>query len=83
MKRVRISCLISGGLKLQGFLILVFEFDATYVIIRHVQRINKWKADQVAFEVLWRFCDIKRLEKTISTNRFVIFDNKKYSYIFE
>jgi lipoprotein-releasing system permease protein len=31
------------------------EFDATYVLgdIRHMQRINKWKADQVgAFEVL-------------------------------
>jgi lipoprotein-releasing system permease protein len=30
------------------------EFDATYVLgdIRHMQRINKWKADQVgAFEV--------------------------------
>lgn len=40
------------------------EFDATYIIgdIRHIQRINKWKADQVgAFEVF--IDDFKKIEE--------------------
>lgn len=40
------------------------EFDATYVIgdLRHIQRINKWKADQVgAFEVF--IDDFKKIEE--------------------
>lgn len=67
------------------------EFDATYIIgdIRHIQRMNKWKQDEVgAFEVF--VDDFSRIqaigekvyEKTSST-----LDSKtiveKYSYIFE
>jgi hypothetical protein len=41
--------LISGDLKLSEFLILVFRIRCDLCIrdIRHMQRINKWKADQV------------------------------------
>jgi lipoprotein-releasing system permease protein len=67
------------------------EFDATYIIgdIRHIQRMNKWKPDQVgAFEVFVNdFDNIEAIgekvyEQTTSTQ-----DTKtiveKYSYIFE
>ena len=67
------------------------DFDATYIIgdIRHIQRINKWKPDQVgAFEVFADdFTNIKSIgeqvyEQTSSTlaTKTII---EKYSYIFE
>lgn len=67
------------------------EFDATYIIgdIRHIQRINKWKPNQVgAFEVFVNdFDNIEAIgekvyEKTTSTQdtRTIV---EKYSYIFE
>jgi lipoprotein-releasing system permease protein len=67
------------------------EFDATYIIgdIRHIQRMNKWKPDQVgAFEVFVSdFNNIEAIgekvyEQTSSTQdtRTIV---EKYSYIFE
>lgn len=67
------------------------EFDATYIIgdIRHIQRMNKWKPNQVgAFEVFVNdFDNIEAIgekvyEKTTSTQdtRTIV---EKYSYIFE
>jgi lipoprotein-releasing system permease protein len=67
------------------------EFDATYIIgdIRHLQRINKWKSDQVgAFEVFVDdFNNIKtkgeevyeQTSSTLNTQTIV----EKYYYIFE
>jgi lipoprotein-releasing system permease protein len=67
------------------------EFDATYIIgdIRHIQRINKWKADQVgAFEVFVDdFEDIKPVGDQVYQQTGSTLDTKtiieKYSYIFE
>jgi lipoprotein-releasing system permease protein len=67
------------------------EFDATYIIgdIRHMQRINKWKPDQVgAFEVFVDdFDDIKRVGDQVYQQTGSTLDTKtiieKYSYIFE
>lgn len=67
------------------------EFDATYVIgdIRHMQRINKWKPDQVgAFEVFVKdFDDIKPVGDQVYQQSGSTLDTKtiieKYSYIFE
>ena len=67
------------------------EFDATYIIgdIRHIQRMNKWKPDQIgAFEVFVNdFNNIEAIgekvyEQTSSTQdtRTIV---EKYSYIFE
>lgn len=67
------------------------DFDATYIIgdIRHIQRINKWNADQIgAFEVFVNdFNEIKSVgnlvyEKTSSTldTETIV---EKYSYIFD
>lgn len=67
------------------------EFDATYIIgdIRHIQRMNKWKPDEVgAFEVFVDdFNNIEAIgqkvyEQTTSTQdtRTIV---EKYSYIFE
>lgn len=67
------------------------EFDATYVIgdIRHVQRINKWKKDQVgAFEVFIEdFAQIKEIGNKVykeipSTYNSVTIEEKFFS-IFE
>lgn len=67
------------------------EFDATYILgdIRHMQRINKWKPDQVgAFEVFIDDFDkieavgeqvYKETGSTLDTKTIV----EKYSYIFE
>jgi lipoprotein-releasing system permease protein len=67
------------------------EFDATYVLgdIRHMQRINKWKSDQVgAFEVFVSDFDnieetadqvYKKTGSTLDTKSII----EKYSYIFE
>jgi lipoprotein-releasing system permease protein len=67
------------------------EFDATYIIgdIRHMQRINKWKPDQVgAFEVFVDdFDDIKSVGEAVYQQTGSTLDTKtiieKYSYIFE
>jgi lipoprotein-releasing system permease protein len=67
------------------------EFDATYIIgdIRHMQRINKWKPDQVgAFEVFVDdFDDIKPVGDQVYQQTGSTLDTKtiieKYSYIFE
>ena len=67
------------------------EFDATYVLgdIRHMQRINKWKADQVgSFEVFVDdFDNIKTVGEEVYQHTGSMLDTKtiieKYSYIFE
>jgi lipoprotein-releasing system permease protein len=67
------------------------EFDATYVLgdIRHIQRINKWKEDQVgAFEVFVDdFDNIKSVGDQVYQQTSSTLDTKtiieKYSYIFE
>ena len=67
------------------------EFDATYIIgdIRHMQRINKWTADQVgAFEVfVYDFDNIKTVGDQVYQHTGSTLDAKiiieKYSYIFE
>lgn len=67
------------------------EFDATYVLgdIRHIQRINKWKQDQVgAFEVFVNdFDNIKTVGEQVYEHTSSTLDSKtiveKYSYIFE
>ena len=67
------------------------EFDATYVLgdIRHMQRINKWKADQVgAFEVFVDdFDNIQSVGEQVYQHTGSTLDTKtiieKYSYIFE
>jgi len=67
------------------------EFDATYIIgdIRHMQRINKWKSDEVgAFEVfVGDFDDIKPVGDQVYQQTGSTLDTKtiieKYSYIFE
>jgi lipoprotein-releasing system permease protein len=67
------------------------EFDATYIMgdIRHIQRMNKWKPDQIgAFEVFVNdFSNIEAIgekvyQQTTSTQdtRTIV---EKYSYIFE
>lgn len=67
------------------------EFDATYIIgdIRHIQRMNKWNADQVgAFEIYVNDFDningigdkvYERIASTLDTKTII----EKYSYIFE
>jgi lipoprotein-releasing system permease protein len=67
------------------------EFDATYVLgdVRHIQRINKWKEDQVgAFEVFVDdFDNIKSVGEAVYQQTSSALDTKtiieKYSYIFE
>ncbi len=67
------------------------EFDATYVIgdIRHVQRINKWKSDQVgAFEVFVNdFTQIEQKGQEVYQETSSTLDSQtiveKYYYIFE
>lgn len=67
------------------------EFDATYIIgdIRHIQRINKWKPDQVgAFEVfIDDFTQIKQkgeeIYKETPSNYNCITIEEKYYNIFE
>lgn len=67
------------------------EFDATYVLgdIRHIQRINKWKSDQVgAFEVFVNdFDNIKTVGEQVYEHTGSTLDSQtiveKYSYIFE
>ncbi|MGA9637432.1 ABC transporter permease [Flavobacterium sp.] len=67
------------------------EFDATYIIgdIRHIQRINKWSADQVGgFEVFVKdFEEITPIGEEVYKHIGSTLDSKtiveKYSYIFE
>ncbi|HJS01253.1 MAG TPA: FtsX-like permease family protein [Flavobacterium sp.] len=67
------------------------EFDATYILgdIRHIQRINKWKKDQIgAFEVFVNdFDNIKNIGEKVYQNTSSTLDTQtiveKYSYIFE
>ena len=67
------------------------EFDATYVLgdIRHVQRINKWKSDQIgAFEVFVDdFDNISTVGEQVYEHTGSTLDSQtivqKYSYIFE
>lgn len=67
------------------------EFDATYILgdIRHMQRINKWKSDQVgAFEVFVDdFDNIVKIGEQVYEETGSTLDSKtiieKYSYIFE
>lgn len=67
------------------------DFDATYIIgdIRHIQRINKWKSDQVgAFEVFANdFSNIKSIGEHVYEQTSSTLDTKtiieKYSYIFD
>lgn len=67
------------------------EFDATYLIgdIRHVQRINKWKPDQVgAFEVFVNdFTQIEQKGQEVYQETSSTLDSQtiveKYYYIFE
>lgn len=67
------------------------EFDATYVLgdIRHIQRINKWKSDQVgAFEVFVNdFDNISAIGEQVYEHTGSTLDSQtiveKYSYIFE
>ncbi|OXA71942.1 transmembrane permease [Flavobacterium aquidurense] len=67
------------------------QFDANYIIgdIRHIQRINKWSADQVgAFEVFVKdFDNIKTTGNQIYEQTSSSLDTKtiieKYSYIFD
>ena len=67
------------------------EFDATYIIgdIRHVQRMNKWQADQIgAFEIFVKDFDkitdtgdqvYKHIGSSLNSKTIV----EKFSYIFE
>ena len=67
------------------------EFDASYVIgdIRHLQRINKWKPDQIgAFEVFVNnFTQIEPIGQQVYQETSSILDSQtiveKYYYIFE
>ena len=67
------------------------DFDATYIIgdIRHIQRINKWKPDQIgAFEVFANdFTNIAAIGEQVYEQTSSTLDTKtiieKYSYIFE
>ncbi|MFC5681539.1 ABC transporter permease [Flavobacterium sp. MAHUQ-51] len=67
------------------------EFDVTYVLgdIRHVQRINKWKSDQIgAFEVFVDdFDNISTVGEQVYEHTASTLDSQtivqKYSYIFE
>lgn len=67
------------------------QFDATYIIgdIRHIQRINKWKPDQVgAFELFVKdFDNIKTTGIQVYDQTSSTLDTKtiieKYSYIFD
>ena len=82
IRRIKISGIFNSGFQ---------DFDATYIIgdIRHVQRINKWKPDQVgAFEVFVSdFDNIKEVGDEVYQQTGSTLDSKtiieKYSYIFE
>ncbi len=82
IRRFKITGIFNSGFQ---------DFDATYIIgdIRHIQRINKWKSDQVgAFEVFASdFANIKSIGEQVYEQTSSTLDTKtiieKYSYIFE
>ena len=82
IRRFKITGIFNSGFQ---------DFDATYIIgdIRHIQRINKWKSDQVgAFEVFANdFDNIKSIGEQVYEQTSSTLDTKtiieKYSYIFE
>ena len=82
IRRFKITGIFNSGFQ---------DFDATYIIgdIRHIQRINKWKPDQVgAFEVFASdFANIKSIGEQVYEQTSSTLDTKtiieKYSYIFE
>jgi lipoprotein-releasing system permease protein len=82
VRRFKIAGIFNSGFQ---------QFDATYIIgdIKHIQRINKWKSNQIgAFEVFVK--DFNRIKETgdqIYKKTSSTLDTKtiieKYSYIFE
>lgn len=82
IRRFKIAGIFNSGFQ---------EFDATYIIgdIRHIQRINKWRPDQVgAFEVFVKdFNNIANIGDQVYQQTSSTLDTKtiieKYSYIFE
>lgn len=82
IRRFKITGIFNSGFQ---------EFDASYVLgdIRHIQRINKWKPDQVgAFEVFVSdFDNIKTVGDQVYEHTGSTLDTRtiieKYSYIFE
>ena len=82
IRRFKITGIFNSGFQ---------DFDATYIIgdIRHIQRINKWKPNQVgAFEVFANdFANIKSIGEQVYEQTSSTLDTKtiieKYSYIFE
>jgi lipoprotein-releasing system permease protein len=82
IRRFKIAGIFNSGFQ---------DFDATYIIgdIRHIQRINKWKPDQVgAFEVFATdFANIESVGEKVYEKTSSTLDTKtiveKYSYIFE
>ena len=82
IRRFKIAGIFNSGFQ---------DFDATYIIgdIRHIQRINKWKPDQVgAFEVFATdFTNIESVGEQVYEKTSSTLDSKtiveKYSYIFE
>jgi lipoprotein-releasing system permease protein len=82
VRRFKIAGIFNSGFQ---------QFDATYIIgdIKHIQRINKWKPNQVgAFEIFVKdFNAIKETGDQIYKKTSSTLDTKtiieKYSYIFE
>ena len=82
MRRFKITGIFNSGFQ---------DFDATYIIgdIRHIQRINKWRTDQVgAFEIFINdFTKIKEIGKKVYEQTPATLDTKtiieKYGYIFD
>ncbi|HEY1196750.1 ABC transporter permease [Flavobacterium sp.] len=81
-RRFKIAAIFNSGFQ---------DFDSTYIIgdIRHIQKINKWREDQVgAFEVFVKdFNEIKNVGNQIYEETSSNLDTKtiieKYSYIFD
>jgi lipoprotein-releasing system permease protein len=82
VRRFKISGIFNSGFQ---------QFDAVYIIgdIRHIQRINKWKPNQIgAFEIFVKdFNTIKETGEQVYKKTSSTLDTKtiieKYSYIFE
>jgi lipoprotein-releasing system permease protein len=82
IRRFKITGIFNSGFQ---------DFDTTYIIgdIRHIQRINKWKPNQVgAFEVFVKdFSNIKSVGEQVYDQTSSTLDTKtiieKYSFIFE
>lgn len=82
IRRFKIAGIFNSGFQ---------DFDATYIIgdIRHIQRLNKWKPNQVgAFEVFANdFTNIESVGEQVYEKTSSTLDSKtiveKYSYIFD